>query len=163
MTYKPQDNSMMYGGYLSTSQSLPYDANVTWKSVDQQFDFDSAVKSCQSVNGAIIPDYPKSCVFADVCMTYQNGYYAYVYGFSGGFRKNNALLGRNQQQRKQHGNLKQNQLGLRPEKQHQDERHLLGEVDIAVDDLFSMPNPVSPNRRQCELGSLLMKLILDGS
>ncbi len=99
MTYKPQDNSMMYGGYLSTSQSLPYDANVTWKSVDQQFDFDSAVKSCQSVNGAIIPDYPKSCVFADVCMTYQNGYYVYVYGFSGGVRKNNALLGRNQQQR----------------------------------------------------------------
>ena len=99
MTYKPQDNSMMYGGYLSTSQSLPYDANVTWKSVDQQFDFDSAVKSCKSINGAIIPDYPKSCVFADVCMTYQNGYYSYVYGFSDGFRKNNALLGRNQQQR----------------------------------------------------------------
>ena len=29
----------------------------------------------------------------------KNGYYSYVYGFSDGFRKNNALLGRNQQQR----------------------------------------------------------------
>ena len=99
MSYKPETDSMIYGGYLSTSQTLPQDTNVKWKASNLQFDFDSSVKSCNSVSGVIIPNYPKSCAFADVCCTYENGYYSYIYGFSGGFRKNNALLGRNQQQR----------------------------------------------------------------
>lgn len=96
MSYKPQTNSIMYGGYLSTSQTLPYDTTVSWHTVNLQFDYDTAIKSCKSVNGEIIPNYSKSFSFADVCCTYANGYYSYIYGFSGGLRKNNALLGRNQ-------------------------------------------------------------------
>lgn len=87
---------MLYGGYLSTSQTLPKDTSVQWHAVNLQFDYDSAVKSCNSVNGAIIPFYFRSFAYADVCCQYVDGYYAYIYEFAEGFRKNNALLGRNQ-------------------------------------------------------------------
>ena len=97
MSYKPENNSMLYGAYLSTSQSLP--AYSSAYSVNYQFDYDSAVKSCKSVNDYIIPNYPRSCVFADICMYSNNGYYAWSYGFADGFRKYNAIVGRNQQQR----------------------------------------------------------------
>ena len=97
MSYKPLTNSMLYGGYLSTSQSLPEQASVGWvTNLDLQFNYDTAVKNCESVSGAIIPNYPKSCAFADACCEYSNGFYTYIYGFSGGFRQDNALLTRNQ-------------------------------------------------------------------
>ena len=100
MSYKPETDSMVYGGYLSTSQTLPQGQTpVQWRASDIQLDFDTSLKSCNSVSGAIIPNYPKSCAFADVSCSYANGYYVFTYCFSGGFRKDNALLGRNQQQR----------------------------------------------------------------
>lgn len=97
MSYKPSSNSLLFGAYLNTSQSLPL--YTVAQSINYQLDYDTAVKSCVSESDVIKPDYPHACVFADVCMYSSNGYYAYSYGFSEGHRTFNALVGRNEQQR----------------------------------------------------------------